>query len=381
MTNLHGLKAKIILSLLLLVILASLPSCTGASGISSKTTIGAFISLSGSLAVYGESQKNGIELAVREINSSGFLGSGHRIEVVFEDAGATKDSAIAACNKLIGKGVAGLIGPTLSSQAFGADPIAQENRIPVIAISNTVPGITEIGDYIFRCSLPESSVIDGTVKKAAENFDIQKVGILWGEEEAVTIAGREAFTAALNKYGIAIQTNESFKSGDTDFRTQLSQIIAAEPDAICVLALKTEAVQIIVQARELGFTGAILGGNGLNTPDIIEQAGADAEGIVVGTAWNTESQHAANTEFISAYEVLYGSTPDQFAAQSYTAVWLFAQAILSAGSSDATAIRDALANISDFATPLGQFSFTEDREPLHPSAVQIVEDGEFVIIS
>ncbi len=370
---------SISLSLILLVSLVSFTS-TSCRGISETTTIGAFISTSGSLAVYGDSQKNGIELAGSEINSSGFLGSGNRIEVIFEDAGASKDTAITACNNLIGKGVAGLIGPTLSSQAFGADPVAQESRIPVIAISNTVPGITEMGDYVFRCSLPESSVIDGTVKTAAESFDIQKAAILWQEEEAVTIAGREAFMAALNKYGITMQTDESFKSGDIDFRTQLSRIIATEPDAICVPALDTEAIQIILQAWELGFSGVILGGNGFNTPAIIEQAGEHAEGIVVGTAWNTDSQEAANTEFISAYEALYGNTPDQFAAQSYTAVWLFAQAILSAGSSDPAAIRDALANISDFATPLGQFSFTEDREPLHPSAVQIVEDGEFVII-
>jgi branched-chain amino acid transport system substrate-binding protein len=381
-TNLHRLKFKAISTALVLLVLTSLFSFTSAScsGISAKTTIGAFISLSGNLAVYGESQQRGIELAVSEINSSGFLGDGHKIEVVFEDAVATRDSAIAACNSLIGQGVAGLIGPTLSSQAFGADPVAQENKIPVIAISNTVSGITEMGNFIFRCSLPESSVIDGTVKTAAASYSIQKVGILWAAEDAVTVAGREAFIAAMDKYGIEIQTDQSFKAGDTDFRIQLSEIIAAEPDAICVLALQTEAIQIVLQARELGFTGYILGGNGFNTPDIITGAGESAEKIIVGTAWNKQNQDATNTNFISAYEALYGSAPDQFAAQSYTAVWLFAQAILSAGSSDAAAIRDALADISDFATPLGHFSFTNDREPLHPSAVQIVENGKFVII-
>jgi branched-chain amino acid transport system substrate-binding protein len=267
--------------------------------------------LSGNLAVYGESQKRGIELAVSEINSSGFLGKGHRIEVVFEDAGATKDSAIAACNNLIERGVAGLIGPTLSSQAFGTDPVAQENKIPVIAISNTVSGITEMGDYIFRCSMPESSVIDGTVKTAAANYGIQKVGILWAAEEAVTVAGREAFLTALNKYGIEIQTDQSFKAGDTDFGTQLSQIISENPDAICVTALQTEAIKIVLQAGELGFTGYILGGNGFNTPDIIIGAGESAEKIIVGTAWNKQNQDAANTNFISVYEALYASSPDR----------------------------------------------------------------------
>lgn len=325
------------------------------------------------------SQRNGIELAVHEINSLSFLGEGKEINVIFADTGITDDSVRNAMTSLLDQNIAGIIGPTLSAEAFAADPLAQNKGIPVMAISNTVPGITEMGNFIFRCSLPESSVIDGTIKAVSENKIIKKVGILWGEKEAYTIGGYQAFTTAIAKYGLEIQTDRTFGLGDTDFKGQLSSIIASNPDAICVSAFVKEAIIIVQQARELGFTGAIIGGNGFNTSNLIKEAGAAAEGIMVGTAWNRESETPVNTEFIKSYIDLYSSKPDQFAAQAYTSVWLFAKAIASANSINPKAICNALLNIQNYSTPLGEFSFTENREPVHTSAVQIVKDGIFVI--
>jgi len=366
--------------LLLLSVFLTLPWLSCSAALPSAIQIGACIGLSDSLAIYGESQKKGMELAVSEVNAENFLGKGKEIKVLYTDSGVSKDGTAAGYISLFDQGVCGLIGPTLSSQAFSADPLAQERGIPVIAISNTVPGITEMGDFIFRCSLPESSVIDGTVKSAADLFGIKNVGILWGEKEALTVAGHQAFTEAVTRYGLTIQTDETFAAGDSDFKDQLGRIIAANPDAICVAALVKEAVPIVLQAREMGFKGYIIGNNGFNTPEIIKQAGESAEGILVGTAWNPKNQTPKNLDFIAAFEKSYGGQPDQFAAQSYTAVWLYAEAISTANSFESSAIRNSLAGIRNFTTPLGEFSFTEGREPVHPSALQIVEGGKFVIL-
>jgi branched-chain amino acid transport system substrate-binding protein len=249
-----------------------------------------------------------------------------------------------------------------------------------MGISNTAAGITEMGDFIFRDSLPESSVIDGTIKAVSEKLNIKKAGILWGESEAYTVGGYNAFTAALKKYNVEILKDSTFKLGDTDFSTQLAEIIAAQPDAICVSALAKEAIAITKQSREMGYTGPIIGGNGFNTENVINQAGAAAEGVIVGTAWNYESETPANVDFIKAYKALYGSQPDQFAAQAYTGVWLFAKAILAANNVSPKAIRSELLKIQNYSTPLGDFSFTENREPVHTSAVQIVKDGAFTIL-
>jgi branched-chain amino acid transport system substrate-binding protein len=343
--------------------------------------IGALLGLSGDIAAsYGQAQKKGVELAVNEINDSNYLGTGRRLTLVIADAGPAADTAVSAITRLIEvDNVSAIIGPTLSSQAFKADPVAQNHSIPVIAVSNTVPGITQMGDYIFRCSLPESTVIGGTIKAAASQLRVVKIAYLWGKDDDYTIAGYRAFKDAVSKNGLKVMADETFSRGDTDFKPQLEKITAQVPDAILVSALAREAAAIIVQARSLGYTGIIIGGNGFNSMDVIKQAGSDAEGVMAGTAWNIASINPRNLEFISAYQKAFGTKPDQFAAQAYTGTWLLANAIRTAGSSDPLAIRDALAGISNFTTPMGSFSFTTDREPVHPAVVQIVKNGRFTI--
>jgi branched-chain amino acid transport system substrate-binding protein len=343
--------------------------------------IGALIGLSGDIATsYGQAQKKGVELAVSEVNDSNYLGAGRRLTLVIADAGPGPDTAISAITRLIEvDNVSAIIGPTLSSQAFKADPVAQDHRIPVIAVSNTVPGITEMGDYIFRCSLPESTVIGGTIKAAASQLRVVKIAYLWGKDDDYTIAGYRAFKDAVSKNGLKVIADETFSRGDTDFKSQLEVIVARAPDAILVSALAKEAAAIIVQARSLGYTGIIIGGNGFNSTDVIRQAGSDAEGVMAGTAWNIASINPRNLEFISAYQKAFGIKPDQFAAQAYTGTWLLANAIRTAESADPGALRDALAGISNFTTPMGSFSFTIDREPVHPAVVQIVKNGRFTI--
>jgi branched-chain amino acid transport system substrate-binding protein len=274
--------------------------------------------------------------------------------------------------------VTGLLGPTLSAQALAADPIAQKNGIPLIAISNTVPQITEMGDFIFRCSLPESFVISGTVKAAAENLKTKKIGILYGREDTYTMAGYQAFADAIKEQGIQTVAEETFLRGDMNFKAQLSRIISQKPDAIAVSAYVTEASLITIQARDLGYVGIILGSNGFNSADFIKKAGAAAEGIVVGTAWNMANDFPANTRFVSNFQKVYNILPDQFAAQSYTGVHIFASAIRLANSSDSRLIQQALSKIGSLESPLGLFSFTAGREPVYTASVQIVREGKFV---
>ena len=345
-------------------------------------TIGALIGLSGDAAAYGVSQKKGIELAVKEVNDSNYIGGNRELRLVVVDGGSSGDSAAVAISQMINDhGVAAIIGPTLSSQAFKADPIAQKNGIPVVAVSNTVPGITEMGDYIFRCSLPESTVIGGTIKAAASQLRIVKAAYLWGRDDDYTRAGYQAFRDAVEKNGLGVVADETFARGDTDFKAQLERITASGPDAILVSALAREASPIIRQARALGYSGLIIGGNGFNSPDLITQAGSAAEGVMAGTAWNIGNTNPRNLSFISAFQKAYGVKPDQFAAQAYMGTWLIAYAVRTGGSGDPAAIRNALADIANFTTPLGSFSFDGSREPVHPSIVQVIRNGRFTVFN
>ncbi len=135
-----------------------------------------------------------------------------------------------------------------------------------------------------------------------------------------------------------------------------------------------------LQARAQGYTGTIIGGNGFNSPAVLNNAGADAEGLVVGGAWNYGNPNPTESSvaFVTAYEAKYDTSPDQFAAQAYTGAWLLATAIRCADSVDRVAVRDTLLAVADFDSPLGVFSFDENRDPVHDPIAQIVVGGKFV---
>ena len=379
--------ALLLLSLLATACAAANPTAAptapaAAASLPAVITIGAVHDLSGATANYGAAIQKGINLAVKQMNDQKFLGEGHVVKVVFEDAAGDPKQAIAAYEKLTAnKDIVAILGPTLSTEAKSADPIAQQAKVPVIASSNTVDGIVEIGDYIFRTSLPESAVIPNTITVTAKALNIKQVAVMYGNDDAFTQGGYLVFKETLEKAGIKILTEETFAKGDTDFSAQLTKIKSLNPDAIVVSALAEEAANIMVQARTLGIPDSvhIIGGNGFNSPKLAQIAGKSAEGAISGSAWNVASTFSASADFVKAFNAEYKSEPDQFAAQAYVAAWVTGMAIKQANSVDHAAVRDALAQIKGFDTPLGKFSFDEKRNPVHEPVVLIVKDGKFVV--
>jgi len=347
-------------------------------------TIGAIFGLSGPISVYGGPQQQSVQLAVDEVNASGYLGEGVTLEVVFEDSAGDAEQAISAMTRLVEEmGVVAVIGPTLSTEAFAADPIADENSTVVMGVSNTAIGITEMGEFVFRNSLPESAVIPGTIAQATEILGLEQVGILYGNDDDFTLSGYDVFVEALDENGVEILREETFARGDVDFNAQLTALIADDPDALVVSALAAEAIQIINQARELGYEGPIIGGNGFNSPAVLEQTQDNSAGVIVGAAWNIGDPDPTDSSvaFVENFEEAYDYSPDQFSAQAYTGAWLFATAIRCADSADRVDVRDALAEIEEFESPLGVFSFDEDRNPVHDPVAQIVVDGAFTVLT
>jgi branched-chain amino acid transport system substrate-binding protein len=356
-------------------------TCPEPSALSGEIKLGVTFALTGGASVYGNPQQNAVMLALDEINASGYLGEATLVGV-YEDSGSTPEEAIAAFEKLVNEDkVTAILGPTLSSQAFASDPIAQEAGIPVMGVSNTAAGITDMGEFVFRNSLPESAVIPGNLAKAVDILGIESVGLLYGDDDNFTVSGYQVFKATLDELGVEIVGEETFQKGDVDFNAQLTNILADEPDALVISVLAAEAVPLIQQARSLGFAGPIIGGNGVNSPAVAEQAGEDANGIVVGAAWHITNESEINQAFVAMYEEAYDARPDQFTAQAYTGAWLMATALRCANSSDPADVRDALAAITDFDSPLGMFSFDENRNPVHEPVAQIVVDGVFQLLS
>jgi len=342
--------------------------------------IGAALSLTGDAAVYGATQKNGILLAVDDVK--GRLPPGVKLEVVIEDDGSSKQQAINVYQRFINQEkVSAIIGPTLSTMATAADPIAQMSKVPVVAVSNTAAkGITDIGEWIWRVSLTEKQVIPGAMKTAQQRLGFKTAGVLYGNDDVFTKSGYDVMKVTLDQVGVKVLGTQTFARSDRDFNAQLTALQALKPDLLVVSALAENASAIVAQARQLGWKGPILGGNGFNSPAFIKNAGPAAEGVLVGTSWNSASTAPANVKFKQAMAAR-GFTADQFAAQAYTGVLVLAEAIHQAGGKTGRDdIRLGLAKVKDLDTPLGRFSFNEARDGQHEPAVQIVKSGKFEIL-
>jgi branched-chain amino acid transport system substrate-binding protein len=251
----------------------------------------------------------------------------------------------------------------------------------VVAVSNTAPkGITDVGDYIWRVSLTEAQVIPGALKRLQGKLGFKKAAMLYGNDDAFTQAGYNVMKGAVEALGLQVTGTQTFAKPDKDYNAQLTELLAGKPEILIVSALVENASGIVAQARQLGWTGPVFGGNGFNSPKLIANAGPAAEGVYVGTAWNKVSTEAPNVAFLAAMAAR-GHEPDQFCAQAWTGVTVIAEAIkLSGGKGGRDDVRDGFLKLKDLPTPLGKFSFQENRDGNHVPALQVVQGGKFQIV-
>ncbi|MBF0464336.1 MAG: ABC transporter substrate-binding protein [Nitrospirae bacterium] len=340
--------------------------------------IGIIAALSGPAAGYGNSIVNGFKLAASEINKAGTL----NIELIIEDSAGKQEQALSVVKKLINSDkVTAILGPTLSTEMRLVGPEANGNGIPILATSNTASGITGIGQFVFRDSMPESIAIPFAIKKAIEKYHIKNVAMLYGDDDVFTKSAFDTMKSTAEALGLNITTIEKFQKGQTDFKAQLTKIKSTSPDALLCSALYNEGGVILDQARKMGITVPVIGGNGFNSPKIFEIAGSSSDVLIVATPWFSESvENPKVLDFIGKFEKAYGSKPDQFAAQAYDGLFIMAHAIKTAASSDRNKIRDALASVRNFNGVLGKFSFDQNRDVDMEPFVLIAKDGKFQLL-
>jgi branched-chain amino acid transport system substrate-binding protein len=218
------------------------------------------------------------------------------------------------------------------------------------------------------------------MRRAQERLHFKTAGVLYGNDDVFTKAGYDVMKATLDQLGVRIAGTQTFARTDRDFNAQITALRAQRPDILVVSALAENAAAIVQQARQLGWSGPILGGNGFNSPAFIKNAGPAAEGVLVGTAWNSASPAPANQRFKQEMAAR-GFTADQFAAQAYTGVLVLAEAMkLAGGKTGREDVEAGLARVKNLETPLGPFSFTPARDGDHEPAVQVVKGGKFEIL-
>ena len=355
-----------------------------APGLSGEIPIGVVLPQTG---VLGPSEsgpgsllmENGFNMALKEINNSQ-LGD-TRIKFITEDDRSTVEGAVEAYNKLIHQyGVPAILGPGTSSQAKEAFPIAQQNQVVAFSPTSAASGLSAIGDFIFRASLTTGVLIPGGVRATHANLGYQRVATIYDEIDFFSTDSNEKFRETLTENGVEILTTETFQSGDTDFSAQLTRIKESNPDAIFISALPLDTPEILIQGRQLGIPADVPVLITVTlTSDQIQSSGDAAEGAIIFANWISTASTPGNQAFVQNYRATYGIEPNTWAAQSYAAVYILAEAIANAQSTDSTAIRDAMANIRDFDTVLGKFSFDADGDAVYDPIILIVENGQFEV--
>lgn len=348
---------------------------SGAEGGKVSADVGVVSFLTGSGAAYGEAIQGGLKLAQEEINAKGDV----KINLIFEDSAGKQDQALTAAQKLINSdNVTAIIGPTLSTEMNVVGPEADLSGVPIIGTSTTAEGIPQIGDYVFRNSIPEALAIPASMQQAIDKYDVKKVAILYGNDDVFTKSGYDTMKKTAEEMGLEVLTTETFQKGQSDYNAQLTKIKNLNPDLILASALYNEGAVIMDQARKMGIDVPFVGGNGFNSPEVINIAGESSNGLIVATPWYSEKEDEKVQEFVTKFEEEHGHVPDQFAAQAYDALYILADALKNAGSSDRDAVRDALAKTKDFEGILGNFSFDEEGDVLMDPTVLVIEGEKFV---
>jgi branched-chain amino acid transport system substrate-binding protein len=364
-------RAFFALSAAALLALASSP----AHAASGDATVGAVFDITGSAGSYGDGQKNGLQMGQDYVNRNG------RVHLTFDiqDAASQKAQAVNLFQSFTTGGkVAAIVGPTLSSEAFSADPIAAAAGMPVLGISNTANGVTAIGPCVFRNSLTEAAVVPHALKAVIDRYHVKTAAIIYGNDDAFTKTDYDVAKAALDKLHIKILTTQTFSKGDVDFQAQLTNIKGANPDLLFVGALAVEAGHIVADAHTLGVKARIVGGNGLNSPQVYSLSGGAAEGVVVGAAWAIGAQTPGNLDFVQAYRVRFQKDPDQFAAQAFAAAQIMENVLTGAKSFSPKDVCDAMKSMKPVNTVLGAFSFDSNRDATGEGVVLEVHNGRFI---
>lgn len=365
------------------IMMAGISGCGGktggavSSGAKNAAKIGFTAALTGGAAAYGKSEEEGVRLAVEEINNKGDF----PIDLLVEDTKAVPADSMNATKKLIQEKVSMIIGPMTSNEAKAAGPIIQNAKVPSLEISVTAENITDIGDCIFRNSVPESKNIPQTVKKTHKLLGYKTAAILYAHDNEQHVTAQKYFQKTMEEEGVQVIDVETFGSKDSEYSAQLTNIQHKAPDVIVVCSYYQEGSRILKKMREMGMDQPVLGDNGFVSPELGKMAGAAADNVYVSSMWSADRKDEKVQKFVENYTKAYGRAPDQFAASAYDGVYMAMDAMQRAGTTtDHKKIRDALAQMKDFKGVCGTFSFDEKRDPVVDLILMKMQDGKFSVV-
>ena len=365
--------------------------------------LGEFGSLTGGTATFGKSTQKGIEMALEEINKAGGI-EGKLIRIIVEDDQSKPEEAATVVKKLVTQDkVLIVLGEVASSRSLAGAPICQEGKVPMITPSSTNPKVTQVGDYIFRVCFLDPFQGEVMAKFARNTLKVNKAAILKDIKNDYSVGLAQFFAEIFKNLGGTIISEESYSEGDIDFRAQLTALKAKNPEVIFIPGYYTEVGLITRQARDLGINVPLIGGDGWDSPRLIEIGGKALENTYYSNHYAPEDPRPEVQKFISDFKAKYNEIPDAMAPLGYDAARIAFDAIKKSGilegknikdsynknpkakslmdavntERNRERVRDAIAQTRDFPGVTGVITIDQNRNAKKSAVVLKYEDGKY----
>lgn len=351
----------------------------GGGEAAAEIVVGEVAAMTGGTATFGTSSHAGTQMAIEELNAAGGL-LGKKLKLVLEDDQSKQGEAGTVAKKLISRDkIVALLGEVASSKSLEMAPICQKAGVPMISPASTNPKVTEVGDLISRVCFIDP--FQGTVMgKFAISRGWKKVAVLTDTKQDYSVGLAQFFKEYFTKNGGTITSEQSYGSGDKDFKAQLTAIKPGAPDAIFASGYYNETGLIAVQARELGINVPLLGGDGWDSPSLVQVAGKAIEGSFFSNHFSVEDTSPRIQEWVKKYQSKYNKTPDAMSALGYDSAMILADAIKRAGTTEGKALGAAIAGTKDFEGITGKITLDDKRNASKPAVILTIKDGKFSFV-
>ncbi len=337
--------------------------------------VGHYGSMTGSEATFGHSSDEGFLLAVEERNAKGGV-KGKKVRVkTYDTQGKTQEAGTAVTRFVTDDKVVALLGEVASSLSIAGGRVAQQYGVPMITPASTNPAVTQVGDMVFRICFLDSFQGEAMAKFAAQSLKAKKVAILYDQGQAYSKGLKDYFGAAFAALGGTVTTEQAYTGGDQDFSAQLTTIRETKPDAVFVPGYYTDAGNVAIQARRLGLTAPLLGGDGWDSAKLAEIGGAAIEGSYFSNHYSHEDPRPEVQAFLAAYRAKYHGTPDAMVALAYDAARLLFDAMDRAPSLSGKDLAAAIAATKDFAGVTGKITIDADRNAKKSAVIVQMKGG------
>ncbi len=366
---------------LMIVIVFLVVICAGCGEKADEIRIGGIFPMTGGSATFGKSSREGMQIAVDEFNARGGVVMGGKemlVKPIYDDTAGQPEQAANACRKQIDQDrVTAIVGAVMSKNSLAIAPICQSKGVVMVSPASTDPKVTLEGDYIFRVCFIDSFQGVVMARYVYNTLNLTRAAILYDNANDYNRGLARFFREEFDRLGGQIVSSESFTDEEktVDFRAQLTTIKTARPEFLFLPNYYAASAVILEQAKEMGLDVPAGGGDGWDSPELVEIGGQNVEGGVFSNHFSKEDPSPEVQGFVSKYRDRHAKDPDALASLAYDAAYILLSAIEKAGSTESAAIRDNL-KAMEFNGATGKISFDENRNPIKSAVILQIKDGQ-----